>query len=207
MSRKINGEDIYHSQRNNALVEIFQDYIFRAIENMRKEATEETRKIIQEVRSKICLHVSCFPTSFIDGAHSCGWPMSVFAPGIQPEDSVMCIMNNPNNAKLFHKIRFVPETWGYNEIPDYYPVLGEIIWGQKMCKYETRMPFEKYYNYIDNGCCIVYAHPGHVIVGKGYDEEKKARIYNDPFVGPKLEEPGTTLGWGVVIYPYTGNSK
>lgn len=204
--RKINGENTYHSQWNNAIVEIFKDYIFREFEKAQKQATGEVKKALSDLRSKIYLHVSCFPTSFTDGASSCGWPLNVFPPGLQPEDAIMCIINNPNIAEKLYAAagRKVPQTWGYNELPDYYPEMARIIWGKKVCEYKGHISYEQYCKYIDDGCCVVYAHTGHVVVGKGYDTDKGVVIYNDPFKKANMEEKKDKLPYCVVIFPYPG---
>jgi hypothetical protein len=204
--RKVNGENIYHYQKNDGIVEIMQDYIFRELKKMTKEKEGVARDTLIELRNRITLHNSCFPASFCDGAESCGWPMDVFTPGIQASDAVMCIINNPHNAKLFHKAsRYVPQTWGYNEIPDYYPKLAEIIWGDpNMCRYTRRITYDDYCGYIDNECCVVYAHPGHMVVGKGYDitDGKKSIVYNDPYRKKNMTESAKTIGICVIIFPY-----
>jgi hypothetical protein len=204
--KKVNGENIYYSQKNNAFVEVFQDYFFREYEKVRGEATGEVKKTLDDLRRKIFLHVTCFPTSMADGIHSCGWPMDIFPPGLQPEDGIMCILNNPVIAKKLHQgSRYVPPSWAYNEIPDYYPTAINAAWGNKqVCKFERNITIQEYSGYIDHGYCIAYAHPGHVIIGKGYDivNGKTFRVYNDPYRKPKMIEPAKTLAWGVVIFPF-----
>lgn len=210
--RKINGEDVYHYQKNDALVEVAQDNVFRAITKMTMKATGEALKTLKELRGEIALYASCFPTSFADGTESCGWPNFLPEPlqkVIQVSDFIMCVMNNPHLAKAFRAIRPVPQEWGYNEIPDYYPLLGWMLWGKEVCRYKKdhRITFDEYCGLIDHGHCVCFPErAGHVTVAKGYDivNGKKFIIYNDPFLKPKMVIPARTLGWGVVILPYEG---
>lgn len=201
---KVNGENIFHYQKNDAIPKIFWDNCFREIAEMTKEKTDEVKKALIELRKNISIHNSCFPTAFADGAESCGHP-NPCKGHIQISDYIMCVMNNPHNANKFQVVRSVPWNYGrYNEIPDFYPLMSEMIWGQVICRYEKDISFNEYCGYIDHRYCICYPMTGHVVVGKGYEVENKKKfiIYNDPFRKPNMVMPARTLGWGVVISPY-----
>lgn len=206
--RKINGITTYYSQKNNGQVELFQDYFFRILEKIKKTATPEIISAIRQIRKRLALNISCGPTAWVDGIDSCGWPLDRFTPGEQPEDSVLMIMMNPRNVKKFLKRRNIDTTrWAYNEIPQYYEVVGQIIYKQEVCRFENNITFQKYCGYIDRGCCVMFAIPGHFLIGKGYyQNNKNFIIYNDPFREANMIMPEKTLSWGVVIFPCANNN-
>jgi len=203
--RKINGEGVYHYQKNDAIPKIFWDNCFQEIAKMTNKKTGEIQEALIELRKNISLHNSCFPTAFADGAESCGHP-NPCKKHIQVSDYIMCIMNNTHNAKKFQVVRNVPWSYGrYNEIADFYPLMSEMIWGQKICGYKKGKSYryEEYCHLIDQGCCVCFPEPGHVVVGKGYDivNSKEFIVYNDPFRKANMVKPAQILGWGVVIFP------
>ena len=179
--KKIIGKDIYYSQKNNAQV------------------------ILGELYYKSKKFIACGPTSFVDGIHSCGWPMNIFTPGEQPDDSILMIFLNPNHLERFKQKRNLNyKEWAPNEIPQLYEVVGEILYKRKdVCKFEGKLNFEIIKNNIDKGICMQIAFPGHFCIIKGYDEEKGIIIYNDPYRQALMEMSKEKIfSWRIDIYPY-----
>lgn len=162
--RKILGSrDQYYDQTNNAQVDLFNDYFHK------------TRII------------ACGPTMCAMGFDVSGWPMSVFTPGVQPEDSILMMLHNRFNLELLKKTRNIDyDKYPPNEVPQVYDVVGEILYGKyKANKFEWHLNFDIIKKNIDNDICMGihgdFPCGGHYVLIVGYDDEKNVIIFNDPY--------------------------
>lgn len=169
--RKILGSrKKYYSQTNNAQVELFGDYF-------------NNRKMI-----------ACGPTSAAMGFDIAGWPMQIFTPGEQPEDSILMIAHNPKNLELLKKRRNINyNKFPPNEVPQIYDVIGELLYREyigsnkriKACQFRWNLDFDIIKNNINNGIpmmiCGDFPCGGHYVLIVGYDDDRNVIIFNDPY--------------------------
>lgn len=167
MKRILGNKSQYYIQTNNAQVELFEDYFGKG-------------KMI-----------ACGPTSAAMGFDIAGWPMDVFTPGEQPEDSILMMVHNPANLKKIKKRRNLNyDKFPPNEVPQVYDVVGELLYGKwKACKFEWGLSFEIIKKNIDRGISMMISGPfpagGHYVLIVGYDDKEKIPenrvIFNDPY--------------------------
>lgn len=162
--RKILGtKKQYYIQTNNAQVELFKDYF-----GQKK-------------------YIACGPTAVVMCLDIAGWPMEVFTPGEQPEDSILMIAHNPNNLKKIKERRELDyDKYPPNEVPQVYEVVCEIIYGVKnVCKLGWGLTYTIIKNNILQGkpmvICGKFPAGGHYVSCVGFDDEKGVIIYNDPY--------------------------
>lgn len=160
--KKILGKpNQYYSQTNNAQVYLFDDYF-------KKKSS-----------------IACGPTSFIMGLDVSKWPLDIFAPGIQPEDSILMILHNPFNAEIFKSVRNIDyDVYPPNEIPQLYPAVAKMLYkNNKVCTFKWGITFNMIKYCINNDICLMvsgnFPVGGHFVLIVGYDNDKI--IYNDPF--------------------------
>ncbi len=152
----------YYIQTNNAQVELFNRYY-------------EKGKII-----------ACGPTSAAMGFDIAGYPMDVFTPGEQPEDSILMVLNNPANLRLLINRRNLD--YGHfppNEVPQAYDIVGRLIWKKDACLFKWGLSFEIIKENIDKNIPMMIAGNfpcgAHYVLIVGYNEKEKIIIFNDPY--------------------------
>jgi len=162
--RKILGlKNKYKSQTKSAQVELFKDYF-------------KNGKMIE-----------CGPVSAAMGFDISGWPMDVFTPGVQPGDSILMMVHNPDNLKKIKERRNINyDSFPPNEVPQVYDIVGELLYGKyKACKFEWGLSFEIIKKNINKNICMMISGPfpagGHYVLVVGYDEERNLIIFNDPY--------------------------
>lgn len=153
----------YYTQTNNAQVELFKDYFGKG------------------------KAIACGPTSAAMGFDIAGWPMNVFTPGVQPEDSILMMVHNPANlAKLKERRDIDYDKFPPNEVPQVYDVVGELLYGKwKACKFSWGLSFEIVRKNILHGIpmmiCGKFPAGGHYVLIVGFDDERQVVIFNDPY--------------------------
>lgn len=166
MKKVLGWENQYYSQLNNAQVYLFDDYF-------KKKSS-----------------IACGPSSFAMGLEICGWPLDIFANGIQPEDSILMILHNPFNLETFKNERDLDyDIYPPNEIPQLYPVVANILYDNlNVCKFKWGITFEIIKYCIDNNICLMvsgdFPAGGHFVLIVGYEDD--TIIFNDPY---KLQWP------------------
>jgi len=162
MRRILGTKSQYYTQTNNAQVELFKDYFGNG------------------------KAIACGPTSAAMGFDIAGWPMDVFTPGEQPEDSILMIVHNPANLKLLEERRKIDyDKFPPNEVPQIYDVVGELIYGEDACLFRWGLTYETIKENIIKGIpmmlCGNFPCGGHYVLAVGFDDEKKVIIFNDPY--------------------------
>ena len=165
MKKVLGTASQYYTQMNNGQVELFKDY-FR--------------------QPKM---IACGPTAAVMCTDIAGWPMTVFTPGEQPEDSVLMVMENPQNLKLFQDRRPLDyDKIPVNEVPQCYEVAFELIYKRTdVCKFTFGLDFTIIKASIDAGnplmICGSFPAGGHYVSVVGYEDEplKQVVIFNDPY--------------------------
>lgn len=92
----------------------------------------------------------------------------------------------PNNAKHFLHVRNLDlNKYPPNEVPQYYPEMTRLIYGQEACSFHWAPTYEKIRAYILDGrpvqVCGTFPLGGHYILIVGFDDKGKTLIYNDPY--------------------------
>lgn len=157
----LGSKDQYYSQTNNAQVDLMRDYF-------------QKRK-----------YIACGPTSFVAGLDIAGWEMSIFTPGVQPEDSVIMLMHNPAHLGYWQSIRDLDyDKHPPNEIPQLYPGVAKILYKRDdVCKFSFGLTMAHIKNLIENGCPVMvhgkFSFGNHYVLIVGYDNDNL--IYNDPY--------------------------
>jgi len=162
--RKILGlKNKYYVQTNNAQVGLFKDYFNKV-------------KII-----------ACGPTCAAMGFDIAGWPMDIFTPGVQPEDSILMMVHNPTNLKKIKNRRNLDyDKFPPNEVPQVYDIVGELLFGKlKACKFKWGLSFDIIKKNIDKDICMMisgkFPAGGHYVLVVGYDDNEQSVIFNDPY--------------------------
>jgi len=162
--KKILGDKTkYYDQSNNAQVELFKDYF------------NKTKMI------------ACGPTSFAMGLDIAGWPMDIFTPGEQPEDSILMIAHNPYNLNLFKEKRDLDyDKYPPNEVSQIYDVVAKILYNSdNVCKFKWGLTWSIIKENIINNIPMMIAGNfpagGHYVLIVGFDDSKKTIIFNDPY--------------------------
>lgn len=184
MTKKL-GEGIMYSQKNNAQVYLFKDYVHGILHRMLKK-NQISQAIYDLIRKKLFLFIACGPTSIAMGLHICGWPMNVFTKGVQPEDSILMMCHNPNNFDAFKKRRnldYGGDIWASNEIPQVYDVISDILYGPDAaaCRYRNGCNVNIIRENIMKGTTMMVASGAHYILLTGFSDEKKKVYFKDPF--------------------------
>lgn len=163
MRKIIGNKTQYYIQTNNAQVELFKDYFDKE------------------------KNIACGPTCAAMGFDIARWPMNIFTPGVQPEDSILMMVHNPANLKKIKERRNLNyDRFPPNEVPQVYDIVGELLYGKwKACKFAWGLSFEIIKKNIDKNICMMisgkFPAGGHYVLIVGYDEEKKIVIFNDPY--------------------------
>lgn len=196
--RKILGsEDKYYLQTNNAQVELFKDYFGKG-------------KII-----------ACGPTCAAMGFDIARWPMDVFTPGEQPEDSILMIVHNPANlAKIKARRNIDYDKMPPNEVPQVYDIVGQLLYNtNKACQFHFGLSFDLIKQNITKGIVMMiggkFPCGGHYVLVVGFDEEQEKIIINDPYPLQWPDKKGYNRemdlnllekvgNWRVDFYPYKG---
>lgn len=194
--RKVIDRGIYYSQENNAQVKLFERYFGsgRAI--------------------------ACGPTCAAMAFHITRWPMDVFTPGVQPEDSILMMVHNPHNMDKLKARRDIDyDKFPPGEVPQVYDVVGEMLYStDKACRFKWGLDFETIKSNINRQVvmmiCGNFPAGGHYVLVVGYDDDDETIIYNDPYgkqwmdgVGQRREMSAKFLAeeiqrWRVDFYPY-----
>jgi hypothetical protein len=206
---KILGKGIQYSQRNNAQVYLFQDYVHGVLEDM-KEKKEISQEIFSIIRKKIFLYIACGPTAIAMGLHIGGWSMNVFTKGVQPEDSILMMCHNPNNLKLLKARRplgYETDKWAPNEIPQIYDVISDILYGPNAgaCRYKSGCNVDIIRENIIKETTMMVASGPHYILLTGFSDEKKKIYFKDPFYLNRTEFDMDNLpisNWRVDVKKY-----
>lgn len=185
----------YYIQTNNAQVELFRDYF-------------KQKKFI-----------ACGPTAVAMCLDIAGWPMDVFTPGEQPEDSILMIAHNPQNLKKLMKRRNIDyDKFPPNEVPQVYEVVTRAIFGKSACRLRWGLSFDDVKKNIlaDKPMVLCGKFPtgGHYVSAVGFDDEKKVIIYNDPYPDQWPDKKGynremdmtffkNLFNWRLEFYPYS----
>jgi hypothetical protein len=179
--RKILGtRDEYYVQTNNAQVYLFQDYF------------------------KVTRAIACGPTAAVMCADIAGWPMDLFTPGEQPEDSLLMVLHNPKHLPVYQEARDLDyNVYPPNEIPQCYPPALKIIYGKDVCRFSYGLTPQIVKDNIDLGICMMisgtFPSGGHYVSLVGYDDVKQTFIFNDPYPNQWEDKNGynreMTLSW------------
>lgn len=158
-----NDRDFYYSQSNNPTEEI-----------LRK-------------RSDGNWLVSCGPTAAVNCIASMGFDVQVRVPGKynpQPEEVLMDFFNDPRNYPALKDARpdTPPEVWHGNEVPQFYPVAIEAVFGVPACFLWSR-DMDKVSGFLRRGMAVQLClqKPGHYIAVVAWDEDAEELIFNDPW--------------------------
>ena len=161
MKKVLGTPNQYYSQSNNAQVYLFKDYFNSGI------------------------NIACGPTVFAMALDICLWPLVVFAPGIQPEDSILMIMHNPFNLDTFRNVRDIDyDLYPPNEVPQLYPVVAHMLYNNvNVCKFKWGVSFDMIKYCIDNDMTVMcsgnFPAGGHYVLFVGYEDD--TLIFNDPY--------------------------
>ncbi|MBN2536388.1 MAG: C39 family peptidase [Spirochaetales bacterium] len=186
--REILGNKLQHYiQTNNAQVELFKDYFDRG------------------------KPIACGPTAAAMGFDIAGWPMNVFTPGEQPEDSILMIAHNPANLeKIKNRRNLNYDRWPPNEIPQVYDVVGELIYRTKACRYMEGLSFEIVKENISKKTPMMVASGkfpcgAHYVLIVGFDDEKEVVIFNDPYPPQWPDKQGYNREMNMDFFKTLGN--
>ena len=204
--RKILGtQKKYYTQKNNAQVYLFDDYVFLPLKKLAKQSTGERRDVINSIIKHLNKYIACGPTSWVMGVDICGWPMDIFTSHVQPEDTVLMLVHNKNNLEKIKDRRNINyDNWPPNEVPQVYDVVGKLLYKtDRVCEFKGGFTYEIARKNIMAGITMMVSIPGHYILVVGFDDLKKVLICNDPYAGYNIERPMEKISnWRVDIYPY-----
>jgi hypothetical protein len=168
-----NDKSQYFVQTDNSSVSFFQRYFGRA------------------------KYVDCGPTCDAMGLAITGNDMDVFTPNAQPEDIIQVIYQNPKNMEYFLSVRDLDLTkWPPNEIPQYAPVVTELIYGEPKCEFSWKLGFsECARRVLDLGQPIKKAGKfntsGHFVLIVGASKDGETLYMNDPY----YKQWPDNIGW------------
>ena len=194
--RKMIDRGIYYSQENNAQVKLFERYFGSG------------------------KAIACGPTCAAMAFHMTWWPMDVFTPGVQPEDSILMMVHNPHNLKALKAKRDIDyDKFPPGEVPQVYDVVGEMLYStDTACRFKWGLDFKIVKANIDAGVpmmiCGDFPAGGHYVLVVGYDDDDDIIVYNDPYkkqwpdrIGQRREMDASFFSqkiqkWRVDFYPY-----
>jgi len=132
--------------------------------------------------------IACGPESAAMGFDIAGRDMNVFTPGEQPGDAIINIFHDPGHLQKYINVRGdrkFYEKYPPNEIPQAYPVMGKIIFGEDVSSFEWGNSFAQVKkNILDKSpvmLCGNFPCGGHFVLCVGFNEITKEFIYNDPY--------------------------
>nr|DAO15612.1 MAG TPA: peptidase [Caudoviricetes sp.] len=150
------------------------------------QSNNPTEEILRKRSDGIWL-VSCGPSAAITCIAAMGFDVEVKTPGDykpQSEEVLMDFFNDPRNYPALQKVRpeTPPDMWHGNEIPQFYPVAVQSVFGVK-ARFEWTAPFEKVIAELQAGKAVQLClkNPGHYIAAVAYDDERNEVIFNDPW--------------------------
>lgn len=152
------------------------------------QTNNPTEEILRKRSDGVWL-VSCGPSVAITCIAAMGFDVEVKTPGDykpQSEEVLMDFFNDPRNYPALQKVRpeTPPDMWHGNEIPQFYPVAVQSVFGVK-ARFEWTAPFEKVIAELQAGKAVQLClkKPGHYIAAVAYDDERDEIIFNDPWPG------------------------
>lgn len=152
------------------------------------QTNNPTEEILRKRSDGVWL-VSCGPSAAITCIAAMGFDVEVKTPGDykpQSEEVLMDFFNDPRNYPALQKVRpeTPPDMWHGNEIPQFYPVAVQSVFGVK-ARFEWTAPFEKVIAELQAGKAVQLClkNPGHYIAAVAYDDERDEIIFNDPWPG------------------------
>ena len=150
------------------------------------QTNNPTEEILRKRSDGVWL-VSCGPSAAITCIAAMGFDVEVKTPGDykpQSEEVLMDFFNDPRNYPALQKVRpeTPPDMWHGNEIPQFYPVAVQSVFGVK-ARFEWTAPFEKVIAELQAGKAVQLClkNPGHYIAAVAYDDERNEVIFNDPW--------------------------
>lgn len=130
---------------------------------------------------------SCGPTSATTLLAMMGVTVEFATPGgwkPQPEQVLWDYLNDPRNHKKFAAARpnLVPGTYPGNQIPQYYPVAVQEVFGRSGA-YREGVTFDAVAAWVSagKGVQLLLKSPGHFIPAVAFDDDKGELVYHDPF--------------------------
>ena len=152
------------------------------------QSNNPTEEILRKRSDGIWL-VSCGPSAAVTCIAAMGFDVEVKTPGDykpQSEEVLMDFFNDPRNYSQLKAARpeTPPDMWHGNEIPQFYPVAVQSVFGIK-ARFEWTAPFEKVIAELQAGKAVQLClkNPGHYIAAVAYDDERDEIIFNDPWPG------------------------
>ena len=152
------------------------------------QTNNPTEEILRKRSDGVWL-VSCGPSAAVTCIAVMGFDVEVKTPGDykpQSEEVLMDFFNDPRNYPALQKVRpeTPPDMWHGNEIPQFYPVAVQSVFGVK-ARFEWTAPFEKVIAELQAGKAVQLClkNPGHYIAAVAYDDERDEIIFNDPLPG------------------------
>ena len=150
------------------------------------QTNNPTEEILRKRSDGVWL-VSCGPSAAVTCIAVMGFDVEVKTPGDykpQSEEVLMDFFNDPRNYPALQKVRpeTPPDMWHGNEIPQFYPVAVQSVFGVK-ARFEWTAPFEKVIAELQAGKAVQLClkNPGHYIAAVAYDDERNEVIFNDPW--------------------------
>ena len=150
------------------------------------QTNNPTEEILRKRSDGVWL-VSCGPSAAITCIAAMGFDVEVKTPGDykpQSDEVLMDFFNDPRNYPALQKVRpeTPPDMWHGNEIPQFYPVAVQSVFGVK-ARFEWTAPFEKVIAELQAGKAVQLClkNPGHYIAAVAYDDERNEVIFNDPW--------------------------
>jgi len=133
--------------------------------------------------------VTCGPTAAVTCIAAMGGSVQSPTPGgwqPQPEDVLTLWFHDERNWTRLAKAR--PDTapgqtdYSPNEVPQYYPVAVDEVFGAR-CRFEWTCLFSEIISHVSSGRAvqITLKDPGHFIPVVAYDQAQDALIYHDPW--------------------------
>ena len=152
------------------------------------QTNNPTEEILRKRSDGVWL-VSCGPSAAVTCIAAIGFDVSIKTPGgyaPQSEEVLMDFFNDPRNYPTLQKARpeTPPDMWHGNEIPQFYPVAVQSVFGVKAC-FEWKADFDKVAAELSTGKAVQLClkNPGHYIAAVAYDDERDEIIFNDPWPG------------------------
>ena len=152
------------------------------------QTNNPTEEILRKRSDGIWL-VSCGPSAAVTCIAAMGFDVEVKTQGgykPQSEEVLMDFFNDPRNYSQLKAARpeTPPDMWHGNEIPQFYPVAVQSVFGIK-ARFEWTAPFEKVIAELQVGKAVQLClkNPGHYIAAVAYDDERDEIIFNDPWPG------------------------